>query len=158
MVKVREGVNLRSFEQRSPLNIYIEEADKHFSDMKRNVAHATITQINHIFVPKVNEAIFNELSNVLDTLNIDKKIYEELKNRNNDEIIQNAFNNKPNFTLNLKPTSPKDKFTPIKQEKHEDATTTLMKIAESMKRQQDQATKKEEKSKTITVDKKPEEK
>ena len=158
MVKVREGVNLRSFEQRSPLNIYVEEADKHFSDMKRNVAHATIVQINHIFVPKVNEAIFNELSSVLDTLNIDKKIYEELKNRNNDQIIQNAFDNKPNFTLNLKPTSPKDKFTPIKQEKHEDAKTTLSKIAESMKQQQDKTAKEEEKAKIVTVPKEPEEK
>ena len=152
MVKVREGVNLRSFEQRSPLNIYVEEADKHFNDMKRNVAHATIIQINHIFVPKINEAIFNELSRVLDTLNIDKTIYEELKNRNNDQIIQNAFNSKPNFTLNLKPTSPNDKFTPIKQEKREDAKTTLSKIAEAMKQQQEQ------KTKTVTAANKPEEK
>jgi preprotein translocase subunit SecA len=158
MVKVREGVNLRSFEQRSPLNIYVEEADKHFNEMKRNVAHAAIIQINHIFVPKVNEAIFNELSSVLDTLNIDKKIYEDLKNRNNDQIIQNAFNNKPNFTLNLKPASPKDKFTPAKQEKRDDATTTLMKIAESMKRQHDQAAKEKEKVKTVAAAKKPEEK
>ena len=158
MVKVREGVNLRSFEQRSPLNIYVEEADKHFNNMKRNIAHAAIIQINHIFVPKVNEAIFNELSSVLDTLNIDKKIYEDLKNRNNDQIIQNAFNNKPNFTLNLKPNSPKDKFTPIKEEKREDAKTTLSKIAESMKQKQDQIAKEEEKAKTVPAATKKEEK
>ena len=137
MVKIREGVNLRSFEQRSPLNIYVEEADKHFNEMKKNVAHFAIRQINHIFVPRVNEAIFNELSNILDTLNIDKSVYEKLKDRNNDQIIQNAFNKKPNFTLNLKPNSPNDKFIPSQQERQTDAKETLSKIAESMKKQQE---------------------
>ncbi|MBP5256764.1 MAG: preprotein translocase subunit SecA [Mycoplasma sp.] len=146
MVKVREGVNLRSYEQRSPLNIYVEEADKHFNEMKKNVAHLSIRQINHIFVPRVNEAIFNELSNILDTLNIDKKVYEKLKDRNNEQIIQNAFDKKPNFTLNLKPSSPKDKFIPSQQEKQTDAKETLSKIADLMKKQQentDKSTKEE---------------
>ena len=33
MSKIREGVTLRSLEQKSPLNIYVEEADKHFLEM-----------------------------------------------------------------------------------------------------------------------------
>ena len=143
MVKVREGVNLRSLEQRSPLNIYVEEADKHFEDMKQKVAHTTIVQINHIFVPRVNEAIFNELSNVLTALNINTKAYEELKNRNNDKIIQTAFENKPNFSINVKPTSPRDKFvsqdTKVKpSETSKNAKETLSKLMEKIKSSQQQ--------------------
>lgn len=139
MVKVREGVSLRSFEQRSPLNIYVEEADKHFNEMKNDIAYITIKQINHIFVPRVNEAIFNELSNVLDTLNIDINVYNDLKNKNTSQTIQNAFDNKPNFNLNLKPSSPKDKFTPSNEEKNTNAKDALIKIAESMKKQQEKS-------------------
>ena len=152
MVKVREGVNLRSLEQRSPLNIYVEEADKHFEDMKQKVAHATVFQINHIFVPRVNESIFNELSNVLTALNINKKAYEELKSRNNDSIIQNAFESKPNFSINLKPTSPRDKFVSQdsqtkSSETSRDAKKTLSNLMEKIKssQQQDVQDKKETK-------------
>lgn len=141
MVKVREGVNLRSLEQRSPLNIYVEEADKHFEEMKQKVAHAAIVQINHIFVPRVNEAIFNELSNVLTTLNINKKAYEELKNRNNDSIIQNAFEHKPNFSIDMKTVSPRDKFISQDSENKSidttiDAKKTLINLMEKIKSDQ----------------------
>ena len=50
MVKIREGVTLRSLEQRSPLNIYVNEADNHFNEMKSTVAHNVIMNINHIFI------------------------------------------------------------------------------------------------------------
>ena len=154
MVKVREGVNLRSLEQRSPLNIYVEEADKHFEDMKQKVAHATVIQINHIFVPRVNEAIFNELSNVLSTLNINKKAYEELKSRNNDSIIQNAFESKPNFSINLRPTSPRDKFVSQdsqtkSSETSRDAKKTLSNLMEKIKSSQQQAAQDKKETKKV---------
>ena len=64
-MRLREGVYLRSLEQRSPLNIYVDEADKHFEEAKKNVAHAVVHNINRIYVPKVNEAILNALGEIL---------------------------------------------------------------------------------------------
>ncbi len=43
--KVRESVNLRAYEQKSPLNIYIDEVDKLFAELKHTVASKSITEI-----------------------------------------------------------------------------------------------------------------
>ena len=124
------------------------------ADMKQKVAHITVVQINHIFVPHVNEAIFNELSNVLTTLNINKKAYEELKSRNNDSIIQNAFESKPNFSINLKPTSPRDKFVSQdsqtkSSETSRDAKKTLSNLMEKIKSSQQQAAQDKKETKKV---------
>lgn len=37
MLKLREGVNLRSLEQKSPLNIYVEEGNALFEKMQDNI-------------------------------------------------------------------------------------------------------------------------
>ena len=43
--KVRESVNLRAYEQKSPLNIYIEEVDKMFQTLKHIIAHRSMIEI-----------------------------------------------------------------------------------------------------------------
>ncbi len=43
--KLREGVNLRAYEQKSPLNIYIQDADALFNKYKSDVAVNTISSI-----------------------------------------------------------------------------------------------------------------
>ncbi|GAA5414886.1 preprotein translocase subunit SecA [Ureaplasma ceti] len=50
--KVREGVNLRAYEQRSPLNIYVADADKLFNELKRKIAIRTIKTISSINNPE----------------------------------------------------------------------------------------------------------
>ncbi len=42
VMKLREGVNLRAYEQKSPLNIYVNDADRMFNNLKNNTAHKTI--------------------------------------------------------------------------------------------------------------------
>lgn len=64
MTKLREGVNLRSLEQRSPLNIYIEDGNNLFEKMKSEIVFDTITSLCYLSLP--NESI--ELSKALDQL------------------------------------------------------------------------------------------
>nr|WP_318031932.1 preprotein translocase subunit SecA [Ureaplasma miroungigenitalium] len=40
--KVREGVNLRAYEQKVPLNIYVQDTDKLFEELKNEVAQETV--------------------------------------------------------------------------------------------------------------------
>jgi preprotein translocase subunit SecA len=61
MSKIREGVSLRSLEQRSPLNIYVEEAEKRFDILKKNTAHKVVLSIYRLYVPKAQEAIVEKL-------------------------------------------------------------------------------------------------
>ena len=61
MSKIREGVALRSLEQKSPLNIYTEEADKLFNLMKEKVAHKIIIDIHHRYNPEGIKIFFDKL-------------------------------------------------------------------------------------------------
>jgi len=46
--KIRDGVSLRSYEQKSPLNIYVEDSDRLFHAMSENIAIEVIASIfNH---------------------------------------------------------------------------------------------------------------
>ena len=37
MSKLKEGVNLRAYERKSPLNLYIEDGNRFFETMKREI-------------------------------------------------------------------------------------------------------------------------
>jgi hypothetical protein len=52
---------LRSLEQKSPLNIYVIEADKNFEIMKDNVANGCILAICKFFIAEINKKIFEVL-------------------------------------------------------------------------------------------------
>ncbi len=45
VLKLREGVQLRSLEQVNPLNIYINDSDKMFTTMIKNVAHQSVIRM-----------------------------------------------------------------------------------------------------------------
>lgn len=48
MLKLREGVQLRSLEQTNPLNIYINDGDKLFSNMNKNIRHQAIISLMRV--------------------------------------------------------------------------------------------------------------
>ncbi len=51
VLKLREGVSLRSLEQTSPLNIYVKEADVLFKKMLNDIAQSVITRICQLATP-----------------------------------------------------------------------------------------------------------
>lgn len=65
MTKLREGVNLRSLEQRSPLNIYIEDGNNLFEKMKSEIVDSVITQICELSLPNEMEKITIALDNLV---------------------------------------------------------------------------------------------
>lgn len=108
IIKIREGVQLRSLEQRSPLNIYVEEADWNFNEMKKNIAHQVIVSLHRIFIPKVNEELRKELEKILPKLNLTSEALVE--NPKVDDIkIEEVFNSKPDLKINTNPKLPTDK-------------------------------------------------
>ncbi|MCQ3914612.1 MAG: hypothetical protein MJ201_02260 [Mycoplasmoidaceae bacterium] len=86
MSKIREGVTLRSLEQKSPLNIYVEEADKHFDRLKRNVAHKVVISIHRLYIPNIVATINDRLH---DSKLITDKHYAELKTKFSSEASKN---------------------------------------------------------------------
>lgn len=100
MTKIREGVSLRSLEQKSPLNIYTEEADKHFNLMKKNVAHKIIIDIHRRYNPEGIKIFFDKL--------FDNKI---ISNERKEKLLKNySINNKTiniDFSKIFKSTKPK---------------------------------------------------
>ncbi|MBQ5492302.1 MAG: preprotein translocase subunit SecA [Mycoplasmataceae bacterium] len=85
--KLREGVSLRSLEQVSPLHLYVEESDKAFEKLKKDVAYQTV----FAFISQTSN------SSNINNLNIDsiKKSVEEYQQTQN--LIQNKQDttNKP---------------------------------------------------------------
>lgn len=59
--KIRESVNLRSLEQKSPLNIYVDEADKLFKMLIIHVAHKVIINIHNLYNPAATPIMVGEL-------------------------------------------------------------------------------------------------
>ncbi|MBQ0045321.1 MAG: preprotein translocase subunit SecA [Mycoplasma sp.] len=86
MSKIREGVTLRSLEQKSPLNIYVEEADKHFTTLKKNVAHKVVISIHRLYIPNIAATINDRLH---DSKLISDKHYAELKTKFSTEANKN---------------------------------------------------------------------
>ena len=88
MAKMREGVALRSLEQKSPLNIYTEEADKLFNSMKKEVAHKIIIAIHRRYNPEGIKIFFDKL--------FENKI---ISSQRREKLLKNyAINNK---TINI---------------------------------------------------------
>ncbi|MCQ2789848.1 MAG: hypothetical protein MJ229_05670 [bacterium] len=86
MSKIREGVTLRSLEQKSPLNIYVEEADKHFEILKKNVAHKVIISIHRLYIPKIAGVLLERLH---ESKLISDTHYNELKTKLSTEANKN---------------------------------------------------------------------
>lgn len=61
MTKLRDSVELRSLEQKSPLNIYVEESDTAFDQLLSTTAHATLSSFLTYELPQVNEQCYQYL-------------------------------------------------------------------------------------------------
>ena len=99
MTKLREGVNLRSLEQRSPLNIYIEDGNNLFERMKSDIVNDTINSICNLSLPNDRAKITEALEELLGSEEFKKKISDNQKNH--DQIYfsnsDNSFNEFENF-------------------------------------------------------------
>ena len=98
--KVRESVNLRAYEQKSPLNIYIEEVDKMFQTLKHVIANRSMIEIvsflkqrglgnnqNYVNV-EINNINTSESS--LDQINLENAKYDiYLFNENEKQMLWN---------------------------------------------------------------------
>jgi preprotein translocase subunit SecA len=130
MTKIREGVSLRSLEQRSPLNIYVQEADYNFNEMKKNVAHNSVISLHRIYIPKVNEELHNQLSQVLPAIVVKQ---DAIKMPN--QTIANAFTHVPNLKIDTTPRSPNEIPHIKPEEKLIDARAELLRKMEESKKQ-----------------------
>jgi len=61
VTKIREGVQLRSLEQKSPLNIFVEEADTLFNMLKVNIARTSIIALHRIYMPEYNRIMIENI-------------------------------------------------------------------------------------------------
>ncbi|MDR0739929.1 MAG: preprotein translocase subunit SecA [Mycoplasmataceae bacterium] len=120
ITRVREGVSLRSLEQRSPLNIYVEEADWHFNEMRKNVAHQIIISFHRLYIPKINEELHNNLAKVLPERQLDAP--KKIENQD----ITNILNTRPNFKIDASPKLPKDRPYVSPDQKASDAKEQLL--------------------------------
>ncbi len=55
--KLRDSVNLRAYEQKSPLNIYIEESNIFFEQMKKIIVHSAFFAFNNMQLPNQEKYI-----------------------------------------------------------------------------------------------------
>ncbi len=77
--KLRDSVNLRAYEQKTPLNIYIEEGNNYFEEMKKIIVHSSFFGFNNMVLPNQSQQIKEDLdllfkdkkdnSNIVDTQN-----------------------------------------------------------------------------------------
>lgn len=111
VAKVRDSVNLRSYEQKSPINIFIEDVDLLFRKMVSNIAQKVVTNINSIFsktmggfindngeliLIKKNNSIFNEeMADALNSEEIISQIKDVIKNEDSIPSVPYEQNIRP---------------------------------------------------------------
>ncbi|MBO7085128.1 hypothetical protein J6W20_04435 [bacterium] len=90
---MREGVSLRSLEQVSPLHLYVEESDKAFEKLKKDVAYQVIfayiksTKNRGFGINVSNNAMQQTQNSVQQYANLSSQVQ---KQQNNDEAQQAA--------------------------------------------------------------------
>jgi preprotein translocase subunit SecA len=104
LTKIREGVSLRSLEQRSPLNIYVEEADKQFENLKLSVARGMIITLHRYSVPNANREFIKHFiatnPAILTQPMIDNYLPDDVKKEfNKDQITVNEISSNENKEL-----------------------------------------------------------
>ncbi|MDE7088177.1 MAG: preprotein translocase subunit SecA, partial [Malacoplasma sp.] len=95
MTKLREGVNLRSLEQRSPLNIYIEDGNNLFEKMKNEIVFDTVTNLCYLALPNESVELTKALDELVNSEDFKKKDYD---------------NQQKSFDLGLKVADDKNEF------------------------------------------------
>lgn len=112
ITKTRESVNLRAYEQKSPLNIYIEEVDKMFQVLKHNVAVWSVNEIisflkcnepsNNIIEFNMND-IPNKIHVIedLDKISNENELNEKDKNINDIKLNNNSVNSSEEISSDI---------------------------------------------------------
>ncbi|MDE5599546.1 MAG: hypothetical protein K2I49_01270, partial [Ureaplasma sp.] len=88
VAKTREGVNLRAYEQKSPLNIFVSDVDMYFKSMISQIAYLTIIDVAKPEIP-TNNSLTNE---ALNEFIIQKVQNSEIQN-NIDQNLDKLENN-----------------------------------------------------------------
>ncbi len=130
MSKIKEGVTLRSLEQKSPLNIYIHEADMFFDKLKKNIAHQTVISIFRFYVPNSNRKIIESLIQEEILSNEEAKVI--MGEINNSVLINNLTSVGKNTyvnSVNFAPKSPND--MPVKDKNFDQKKELLKKVEEA---------------------------
>ena len=113
IARLREGVNLRAYEQKSPLNIYIEDADLLFLDLKIRIANNVIRN-----VAKFGEMMNASISKLISQLNIAPAQIKELTpNESTNAISKIREINKQYFKYTMNNNDKKFVFTLLTSEK-----------------------------------------
>ena len=113
IARLREGVNLRAYEQKSPLNIYIEDADLLFLDLKIRIANNVIHN-----VAKFGEMMNASISKLISQLNIAPAQIKELTpNESTNAISKIREINKQYFKYTMNNNDKKFVFTLLTSEK-----------------------------------------
>lgn len=86
IARLREGVNLRAYEQKSPLNIYIEDADLMFLDLKIKIAVNVIKNVAR-FGSMMNSSV-NKIMNQLNLGGLHFKQAEMVNEVDNAQLNQ----------------------------------------------------------------------
>lgn len=91
ITKLREGVNLRSLEQRSPLNIFIEDGNMLFEKLKSDVVKDVINAICKLSLPN-ETTIIHEALELAKINSFDKKKIDIYKKEDDENIINQKIN------------------------------------------------------------------
>jgi len=103
VTKIREGVTLRSLEQKSPLHIYVEEADKHFENMRVAIARNSVISLHRNYIPEVNKKLINTF-----IMTIPGLIKDEVANSLMDKETNNNINLESIIQSNVKVSEEKN--------------------------------------------------
>ncbi|MBQ3621404.1 hypothetical protein II941_01095 [bacterium] len=94
---MREGVSLRSLEQVSPLHLYVEESDKAFEKLKKDVAYQVVfayikSTKNHDFgINFSNNAMQQTQNSVQQYANFSSQVQNSQTNPNQDVTQSDAY-------------------------------------------------------------------
>lgn len=106
--KIRESVSLRAYEQKAPLNIYVEDSDKLFEELKHNVAWLTtsaVGKISYSAQSQISEPIVDQ-QEIFDPFNIFDQDNQQ-QNQNNESfqegddyyLMESNLNNEPDSKI-----------------------------------------------------------
>ena len=93
VLKLREGVQLRSLEQVNPLNIYINDSDKMFTSMIKNIAHQSVIRMMTVKLrSEPNKTPEEDINPTKDNQTSDQPILANENNIDNNEILSKVTN------------------------------------------------------------------
>jgi len=107
VTKIREGVQLRSLEQKSPLNIFVEEADSLFNTLKVNIARTSIIALHRIYMPQYNNIMIENIRKTTPSMLQDNTFFNPPPSSQfyvpNDSSSPSIASETPNASITISP-------------------------------------------------------